>query len=379
VSAQDRVLLAVPDLFSPAVQQFYSPENFHLQLLMGLAGVVRRMALGSAAVKLLPGAAPTVASAGAGLFRPAVGAFNLGRAAVGEVETAYATYGLSVDAGAYLANSAARFYFSNALTVNLAVVSAAPLAFELAGQDPGPVDPGTELSYAVQLGERLLQVEQVGQRLMTIEIGAVRTASRQPSAEAVTTAEKEVIAIIHAKYPDAIDISDLTKGPYTPGADFLFVLGRGDGVQLLEVDAKLSLQEAPVAISEVSSFDTARRSGGASRVEALDRALLNGRITPHEHGLLRDDVASGLVLEEVHGFGSVSGISRNLREGQVTYEQGDQFAHIAAKMADRAVVKQSRDITKALGDVPTDRRTARQIGNEIIKELEKKLGTRQSP
>lgn len=212
--------------------------------------------------------------------------------------------------------------------------------------------------------------------LVEKEVAATAREALQPSAEAVKQAERAVTDIVMKKYGHlgVRDISDLSKGAYTPGVDRLFIVGEGEGAVLLEVDAKLSIQAAPVRISEVSAFETAAKTGGASRLELLDRALAEGNITDLEYQSLKDSVQSGLVLEEVHGFGSVSGVSSGLSKAQVGYEQGEQFAHISEQLAKQQSRRLSAQIKATLVKSPADRRTTKSLINELWNDFEEVFG-----
>jgi hypothetical protein len=197
----------------------------------------------------------------------------------------------------------------------------------------------------------------------------------QPSASAVKRAELAVTGVVIRRWGTALrDISELAKAPTAPGVDRLFVLGRGDGVVLLEVDAKLSIQEGPVTIRDVSSFETAGATGGRSRLELLEKALARGQITQHEFNLLKESVQQGLVFEEVHGFGSVSGISDDLRQEGVTYAQGEQFAHVEEKVAAQKAKSESLEIKVNLVPSAVDRRSAKTIAAQIWRDFEEVFG-----
>jgi hypothetical protein len=144
----------------------------------------------------------------------------------------------------------------------------------------------------------------------------------------------------------------------------------------LEVDAKLSIQETPVTIRDVSAFETAKKTGGASRRDLVDRALRLGLITADEHAGFLDDIEHGLVLEEVHGFGSVSGISSELSGpgGGVSYVQGEQFAHITQQLGQRGSQQLSAEIRLNLVAPAANKRTGRQIANQIFKDFEAAFG-----
>jgi hypothetical protein len=195
----------------------------------------------------------------------------------------------------------------------------------------------------------------------------------QPSAEAVRRAEAEVDAIVEQKWGQSgvRNITDPAKHVYEGGPDRLYILGKGDEAVLLEVDAKLSISDNPVTIREVSSFDTAAEKFGKSRLEVLDDAVKNGLMTQAEYEQLRESVEQGLVFEEVHGFGAVSEISEDLKAGEVTYHQGEQFAHITKQVAERAKKRLSAEITAIIVPPAADRRTARTIAKQIVSELEK--------
>ncbi|HEX3864895.1 MAG TPA: DUF4157 domain-containing protein [Stellaceae bacterium] len=217
------------------------------------------------------------------------------------------------------------------------------------------------------------------------------TPAAQPTKAAVAAAENEVEQLVRKKYGQhkIRDLSAAGKDPYAPGVDRLFIIGEGEGAVLLEVDAKLSIQEAPVVIKDVSAFESAAKTGGKSRLELLDAAVKDGRITPEEYQFFRDDVEQGLVLEEVHGFGAVSGISNDLKAGQtlasgqslapVTYVQGEQFAHITTQVEARESQALSTEIEMTLVAPAVERRTGRQISNEIFKDFQKEFGLTKKP
>jgi hypothetical protein len=239
--------------------------------------------------------------------------------------------------------------------------------------DPLPVTTKPTVSGPTAQAEPLTDIRGVRDEHGNITIRGVPPV--QPTAEAVKTAELAVTDIVNATWGDVgvRDISDLTKAPTTPGADRLFVLGHGDHAVLLEVDAKLSIQEAPVVIGDVSAFETAAKSGGKSRMELLDAALKNKSITPSEYEALSESVAGGRVLEEVHGFGAVSGISSDLRAQQVTFAQGEQFAHIEEQLATRASRDLSAEIKMTIVAPAADPRTAKAIAGQIWRDFEKEF------
>lgn len=198
--------------------------------------------------------------------------------------------------------------------------------------------------------------------------------ARQPSAEAVKIAETtETTRVIKEKYGHLgiRDISDPSKAVNKGGPDRLFVIGSGNDVVLLEVDAKLSIQESPATISEVSSFQTQARTGGAGRRELLDAARAKGRIAEAEFESLKNSIESGLVQEEVVGVGSVKGISEGLGREGVTYSQGEQFAHVQERVAAQQQRKMSLRLRETILKPPADKRTARTIANEIWDEFSK--------
>jgi hypothetical protein len=211
----------------------------------------------------------------------------------------------------------------------------------------------------------------------------------QPSKEAVKRAEQEVENLVLKRYGSYRDLSEKDKDPYTPGVDRLFIIGKGEGAVLLEVDAKLSIQESPVRINEVSAFATAAKTGGSSRQQLLDAALKSGLISADEYQSFTEDVEQGRVLEEVHGFGAVTGLSKELRAGKtlesghtmgpVSYAQGEQFAHIKSQVEERESRALSADIEMTLVVPAADRRTGRQIANQIFKEFEKEFGLAKKP
>jgi hypothetical protein len=168
------------------------------------------------------------------------------------------------------------------------------------------------------------------------------------------------------------NITDPAKHVYEGGPDRLYILGEGDHAVLLEVDAKLSISDNPVTIREVSSFATSAEKFGKSRLEVLDAALKKGLMTQAEYEQLRESVEQGLVFEEVHGFGAVSGISEDLKAGQVTYVQGEQFAHITEQVAERAKKRLSAEISAIIVPPAVDRRTARTIAKQIMSGFDKK-------
>lgn len=198
----------------------------------------------------------------------------------------------------------------------------------------------------------------------------------QPTAEAIKAAEMSVTEIVMGKYGHlgVRDLSDLTKAVTTPGVDRLFVIGQGDGAVLLEVDAKLSIQARPVLIRDVSSFETAARTGGLSRLQLLDTAFQSGQITALEYQSLKEAVDAGLVLEEVHGFGSVAGISSELKAAQVTFEPGEQFAHITDILESRASRQLSAEIRAIVPKGAIDRRTGLTIAKQIWQDFETIFG-----
>jgi Domain of unknown function (DUF4157)/LysM domain len=200
----------------------------------------------------------------------------------------------------------------------------------------------------------------------------------QPSKDAVRAAEAAVTDLIESKYGrlGVRDLSDPAKDPYAAGVDRLFIIGSGEGAVLLEVDAKLSIQDAPVTIREVSSFETAAATGGRSRRDLVDRALRERLISADEHRGFLSDIEHGLVLEEVHGFGAVSGISSNLASPAqgVSYEQGEQFAHIRQQAEQRASQNLSAEIRLTIVAPAADSRTGRQISNEVFRAFQEAFG-----
>jgi hypothetical protein len=217
------------------------------------------------------------------------------------------------------------------------------------------------------------------QPAQTIQAAKPRRAAVQPTKEAVKKAEQEVENLVERRYGPVRDLSDLNKDPYASGVDRLFIVGQGEGAVLLHVDAKLSIQEGAVIIREVSAFETAAKTGGKSLLDLLEAALKEARITPEEYQFFREDIEQGLVLEEVHGFGSVSGISEELRLAQVTYVQGEQFVHITEQLAERESKELSTEITATIVKPAADRRTAKQIANELYKDFEKEFGLVEKP
>jgi hypothetical protein len=79
------------------------------------------------------------------------------------------------------------------------------------------------------------------------------------------------------------------------------------------------------------------------------------------------------VIEEVHGFVSVSGISSDLREGQVTYVQGEQFAHIEEQVAAQAAKDLSAEIKVTVVLPAAGLRTAKAIVNQIWRDFTEKF------
>ena len=211
--------------------------------------------------------------------------------------------------------------------------------------------------------------------------GGARPDPRRPSVEAVAQAEQTVTETVAQKYGHlgVRDISDPTKHPYATGVDRFFIIGKGDGLVLLEVDAKLSVQDAPAIISEVSAFETAARTGGRSRMELLDRALQENPplVTQTEYEQLREAIEQGRVIEEVHGFGSVSGVSADLadvRTGQVGYVQGDQFAHAQEQLEERAERNLTTKISATLVTPKGTRATTKKMMNDLWKEFQEAFG-----
>ena len=82
------------------------------------------------------------------------------------------------------------------------------------------------------------------------------------------------------------------------------------------------------------------------------------------------------MLEEVHGFGSVSGISSELSGpgGGVNYVQGEQFAHITQQLEQRGSQQLSAEIRLNLIAPAAEKRTGRQIANQIFKDFEAVFG-----
>jgi hypothetical protein len=199
----------------------------------------------------------------------------------------------------------------------------------------------------------------------------------QPTAEAVKYAELAVTDVIerHFKQMGVRDISDLTKSPTAPGVDRLFVLGEGEGAALLEVDAKLSIQERPVVIGEVSAFETAAKTGGKSRRSLVEAAHLAGDITDIEYRSLIEAIENRLLFgEEVHGFGAVTGISDELKAQQVGFRAGEQFAHIKEIAARQRIRRESLLIRQILVKPKADRRTTKQLIDETWKIFEEAFG-----
>ena len=232
------------------------------------------------------------------------------------------------------------------------------------------IDPELALQNETQISESVIQE---GGQVADESIDASKQAL-QPSAEAVKRAELAVTDIVFKRYGNVaggiLDISDLSKSVYAGGADRLFIIGRGEGAVLLEVDAKLSIQAKAVVIGEVSAFGTAAKTGGASRLELLESAFKANKITQLEFETLKESIEQGLVLEEVHGFGSVYRISDDLALGQVSYAQGDQFAHVTEQLETRATRQLSTDIKMTIVEPVANRTRTATMAKQLWKDFE---------
>jgi len=152
LSAEDRVLMALPYMYTAAVQEYYSRDPL-IQVAEGLLDVLKLMSI----QKFLPLGAPTLSSAATatvqGTTRFATGSIGLTRAAAAEVTFAVRTYGFTAQAATHVGRSAYTYYLSNAVSLNIGVVMGTELVFSMAGYDMGPVSPGDTLSVAAQMDD----------------------------------------------------------------------------------------------------------------------------------------------------------------------------------------------------------------------------------
>jgi hypothetical protein len=240
----------------------------------------------------------------------------------------------------------------------------------LKGKEISPADRGKqpEITETKRLASEIESTTEPAGRTAKVPV--------RPTAEAVKRSEIAVTDIVMRDYGHlgVRDISDLSKSATTPGVDRLFIIGKNEGAVLVEVDAKLSIQETATRISHVSSFETAAETGGASRSELLDAAFKSGKVSSLEYDSLKESIDKGLVLEEVHGFGSVVGISEKLKSGQVVYRQGETFAHVSSQIAERESEGLSTAVKVTIIKPKADRRSIKTITDQIWKDFEKAFG-----
>ena len=192
-----------------------------------------------------------------------------------------------------------------------------------------------------------------------------------PTEAAVAESERAVTDLVLSRYgPDFRDISPIDKNIRATGPDRVFVLGQGENAVLLHVDAKLSWQEGPVSMADVPSFLTEAGNQGAGLRRLLDNARDAGIINDLEHAVLVEDARMGLVLQEVAGFGSVSGISKPLRESGVTYAQGEQPTSILEVLERRRLQDVSRAARSAYSGFPKDPRNPKKTIKDVWADFE---------
>ena len=200
LSSEDRVLMAVPYMLTPAVAAFYSQDPL-LQVAGGLLNVLKLMSL----QKGLPLGTPV--SAGTVRLATDVGVrgIALARGAAAEMTFAVRTYGFSTQAAAYVGRSAYTYYLTNAVALNTQAIVGADIALSLSGQDMGPISPADSITMAVhtddavKAGSKTLKSVaaelKIGEDAAQTAVTAVRAGD---AAEASTRTWKAVTAEVEA-------------------------------------------------------------------------------------------------------------------------------------------------------------------------------------
>jgi hypothetical protein len=352
LSSNDRVLMALPIMLTPAVLAYYYQDPY-LQAATGLLDVLKLMSL----QKGLPIGAPVAASALSGSVRFGTQAVTTGRAAWAEVTFAVSTYGLTPVAANYIGRSAYTYYLTNAVALNTAAVVGTELAFNFAGHEMGFVSPADSMFFATQVDD-VLRAGGRGWKVVQVDILDVEKNTGKAIGR-VTSVESISDDVAKAEY----DLGKVLKGEPAGAANS----ARGVGQSKTNADLEKSRGiENPVSRSNLEkATDTTSGNSGLAKVRPGAVAKGKGkvklqkdtRITPEvsELELARKKYVEGLeraaikkkykpeALEKVKNISAVEIIDAGIRPSDL--------AELANRLS-RARSPAVRDFVNNFYDVP---------------------------